>query len=83
MNTKKIHFVLFFSFLCISVNVFAKNYEIPPSSSTSANVPYISDAAMEQCVRDYNEAKWLAEKINRTNINYSITNINYSLFINC
>lgn len=77
MNTTKFHLMLFFLFLSMGANVFAKNYEIPPSSSTSTNVPYISDEAMEQCVKDYNEAKWLAEKINKTNINrYSQSSVN-------
>ena len=39
---------------------FAKEYVAPPSSSTHGSVPVISDAAMEKCVKIYNEAKWLA-----------------------
>ena len=57
--------------------VFGAKYEVPPTSSTSANVPYISDAAMEQCVKIYNEAKWLGEDIDRTVVNqYNQTSIN-------
>ena len=41
----------------------AANYEVPPSTSTSGNVPYISDHAMEQCVKLYNNSKWLNEEI--------------------
>lgn len=54
----------------------SKEYEIPPTSRTSANVPWISDAAMEQCVKIYNEAKWLGEEIDRTTVNqYSQTSV--------
>lgn len=40
-----------------------QKYEVPPSDTTSSSVPYISDDAMKECVRLYNEAKWLAEEI--------------------
>ncbi len=35
----------------------AKVYEVPPSSATSRNVPWISDEAMEDCVKLYNEGE--------------------------
>ena len=41
-----------------------QTYQVPPSSSTRSNVPYISDEAMKQCVISYNKAKWLADEIN-------------------
>jgi len=54
----------------------AMKYEVPPSSSTSSNVSYISDKAMEQCVKLYNEAKWLGEKISSTAVDsYSKTSV--------
>lgn len=57
-------------FLCLFVSngASARNYEVPPSSRTSANVPYISDAAMERCVKIYNDAKWLHAELSRSNV---------------
>jgi len=43
--------------------VVAKQYEVPPSSSTYGHVPYISDEAMEQCVILYNKAKDLGQEL--------------------
>ena len=43
--------------------VMAKQYEVPPSSSTYGHVPYISDEAMEQCVILYNKAKDLGQEL--------------------
>ena len=54
--------ILFMPYL-LAQNVAAETYEIPPSDRTGSNVPYISDEAMEQCVRIYNESKWLGEEI--------------------
>lgn len=56
--------------LVFSTNVIAidKIYEAPPSSSTRGSAPYISDEAMERCVVLYNEAKWLHEALERTNV---------------
>lgn len=63
--------------MCISASASSRDYVVPPSSSTSANVPYISDEAMEQCVIIYNKAKWLGEEINRTSVNqYSKSSVN-------
>jgi len=67
--TTKIQLILLLSFMCISSNTFSRDYEIPPTSTTSANVPWIPDAEMELCVKKYNEAKWLAEEIDRTAVN--------------
>lgn len=56
---------------------FAATYEVPPSSSTSSSVPVISDAAMEQCVKLYNETKWLAESLSASGVNtYDQTSVN-------
>lgn len=57
-----------------------QHYEVPPTSSTSAAVPVISDAAMEACVKLYNEAKWLSEEIRTQPVNqydsYSVSAYN-------
>ncbi len=51
-------------------------YEVPPSSTTSTSVPWISDQAMEVCVILYNEGKWLDKKINQTQVDrYSQSSI--------
>lgn len=47
----------------------AQEYVTPPIKSTHGSVPVISDEAMEQCVKIYNEAKWLSEKLNNTHVN--------------
>lgn len=45
----------------------AEVYETPPSKTTSTlDAPYISDEDMEQCVKLYNEAKWLADEMRST-----------------
>jgi len=62
--------------LCVSSSI-AGTYEVPPSDSTSASVSVISDEAMEQCVKIYNEAKWLAQELNNTRINeYDAASVN-------
>jgi formyltetrahydrofolate synthetase len=50
-------------FVCTSI--FSQEYVDPPSSSTRSHVPVISDAAMEECVKLYNEAEWLGEKLEK------------------
>jgi hypothetical protein len=50
--------------ICMSSPSFARDYVTPPSTSTSSNVPWISDVEMERCVKSYNEAKWLSEEMN-------------------
>lgn len=47
-------------------NAFAREYVTPPTSRTSANVPWIPDDQMEYCVKIYNEAGWLEEEISST-----------------
>jgi hypothetical protein len=61
MNAKKL--TLLGLFVCTSI--FAQEYVVPPSDSTRSHVPVISDAAMEKCVKLYNESKWLGEKLNK------------------
>jgi len=63
-------FKIVFTFFIIStsLSLFAQTYEIPPSSRTSGHVPYISDEAMEKCVKLYNEAKWLSDEITTLNV---------------
>ena len=56
--------VLFVSFL-----VYARTYEVPPTSSTRGSVPVISDKKMEECVKLYNKAKWLGDEINSMYVN--------------
>jgi hypothetical protein len=46
----------------------AQEYEVPPSSTTTTSVPYISDDAMKECVKLFNEAKWLSEEIDGTEV---------------
>lgn len=38
-------------------------YRAPPSSTTRAHVPVISDEMMERCVKVYNEADWLQKEL--------------------
>ena len=57
--------------------VLSAPYKIPPSNSTMMHVPYISDEAMEQCVKLYNQAKWLADEIDTTQVDsYSRSSVN-------
>ncbi len=69
MKTVLKKLVLLLSVAYINTNIYAREYSVPPSSITSANVPWIPDAEMERCVKIYNEAKWLAEDINRATVN--------------
>jgi hypothetical protein len=70
INATKLQLIyILLLYVCASSNAIARDYELPPSISTSANVPWISDAAMEQCVTIYNEAQWLEEEINGTAVN--------------
>jgi formyltetrahydrofolate synthetase len=64
--------IFFFWFSSISLAETTQRFVAPPTSTTAENVPTISDEAMEQCVRIYNEAKWIRDKINKTVVdNYS------------
>lgn len=59
------------SFL-INCNITASaqtNYTSPPTSSTRGHVPVISDAKMEECVKLYNESKWLGDKLSSQYVN--------------
>ena len=69
MKNRLFQYVLLALAVCTGANTSAKTYDVPPSSTTSINVPYISDEAMEECVKLYNEAKWLGEDIAATNVN--------------
>ncbi len=78
----KLHSVVGFASLAVVASGAAaqtaqKQFELPPSSSTRGSVPYISDLAMQGCVRLYNEAKWLREEIDRTRVDrYSQSSVN-------
>ena len=58
--------------------MFSQNYEVPPE--VRGNGIGISDAAMEECVKLYNETKWLNEEIDRTVVDqynsYSVNSYN-------
>lgn len=51
-----------------STEALAQTYEVPPSSSSPGSAPVISDAAMEQCVKLYNETKWFADSVNSSSV---------------
>lgn len=63
---KRIYKTLLVVSIFTTNNLIANVYDIPPSSSTRGHVPYISDQAMEACVKLYNEAKWLNTEISNT-----------------
>lgn len=77
MKQIKITYAILLSiFILCAQNAIAKEYTVPPTSSTRGHVPYISDQAMEACIKLYNEAKWLDEAISRTYVNqYSQTSV--------
>lgn len=80
-NIAKIQPVLFLSLLCVSSIAFGRDYVTPPSTSTSSSVPWIADAAMEECVKKYNEGKWLLAEINEIYVDkYSEDSVNYYNF---
>ncbi|GIT99701.1 hypothetical protein TSL6_02080 [Sulfurovum sp. TSL6] len=66
---KIIYVTLLSIFILCAQNAIAKEYEVPPTSSTRGHVPYISDQAMEVCIKLYNEAKWLDKEISNTQVN--------------
>ena len=73
-NTRKLILMVF---IAATGSAYASDYVVPPTSSTRTHVPVISDAAMEACVKLYNEAKWLSDKLERMNVNsYSQESIN-------
>ncbi len=58
-------------------SISAKVYEVPPSSTTSSSVPWISDAAMEKCIILYNDAKGLKTEMTGIYVDrYSQTSVN-------
>jgi len=66
-----------FGILFVGTLVYAKTYEVPPTSSTMGSVPVISDEKMEWCVKLYNEAKWLGKEINNMYVNqYDSNSVN-------
>ena len=67
--TNKANLTLLMASIAFSYNTTADTYVVPPTSSTSSSVPVISDAAMEECVKLYNEGKWLGNKINSITVN--------------
>lgn len=75
--------IIFLSIFMVSPTLTAQNYVIPPTSSTRNYVPVISDEKMEQCVKIYNEAEWLFEKINKTQVDsYSQQSVdNYNAMV--
>ncbi|QFR42873.1 hypothetical protein [Sulfurimonas xiamenensis] len=60
---------IIFITLTLICSLSAREYVAPPTSSTRGSVPVISDEAMEKCVKIYNEAEWLGEKLNNTYVN--------------
>lgn len=61
-------FILFMLLGLLSL-LSAREYVAPPTKSTHGSTPVISDEAMEKCVKIYNEAEWLGEKLNNTHVN--------------
>ncbi|HIF29912.1 MAG TPA: hypothetical protein EYQ76_03620 [Candidatus Marinimicrobia bacterium] len=66
--SKKSSRLLAFIVTFIASSAIALVYEVPPST-TGSYAPYISDSAMEQCVRLYNKAKWLIDEIDKIQVN--------------
>jgi len=63
--------------LLLSSLIYARTYEVPPTSQTRDSVPVISDEKMEECVKLYNEAKWLHDEINSMYVNqYDSSSVN-------
>jgi len=77
---KIVYAVMFF----VSVETSAVEYKIPPTSSTSGSAPYISDKAMEECVKLYNQAVWLKNEIDTLQVDrYSQNSVsNYNNKVN-
>lgn len=74
---KIIIFLCLTSLALIDYSFAQQSYVMPPTASTHGYVPVISDEMMEQCVKTYNEAQWLAQKIQSTSINrYSAADVN-------
>lgn len=68
---------IIFITLTLVCSLNAREYVAPPTSSTRSSVPVISDKAMEKCVKIYNEAEWLGEKLNNTYVDqYDSASVN-------
>jgi hypothetical protein len=68
---------IIFGVLFVSSLIYARTYEVPPTSSTRGSVPVISDEKMEECVKLYNDAKWLSNEINSMYVNqYDSNSVN-------
>lgn len=77
MTKLKSLFVLLLFPSAMTTIALAQVYEVPPSTTTRTHVPVISDYAMEQCVKLYNEAKWLNQSIERMYVDqYSQSSVN-------
>ncbi len=65
--------VLFYClvFVCSVIYAQERIYKTPPSTSATGTVPSISDEAMKKCVEIYNEASWLQEELNNTQVDLS------------
>ncbi|WP_440887829.1 hypothetical protein [Vibrio sp. WZ-1] len=69
LNKKK--FILSASTVFLLVNslsAYAQQYRVPPTSSTYGHVPVISDDKMEECIKLYNEAEWLSDKLSSMHV---------------
>ncbi len=65
---KIIYIPIFLAAILGTQNAVANVYKVPPSSTTRGSVPWISDQAMEACVKLYNEAEWLNGEMSSTYI---------------
>lgn len=76
-------YVTFLAVFAVSSTLTAQSYVIPPTSSTHNYVPVISDEKMEQCIKLYNESKWLFERVNRMQVDsYSQQSVdNYNTLV--
>ncbi len=72
-NLMKLKLILLF---CVVNLLNAREYVAPPTTTYGAG-GVISDEAMENCVKIYNEATWLAENIKSINVNqYDSNSVN-------
>lgn len=77
MNQTRLTILCCLIFPSISLAETAQRFVAPPTSTTTSYVPTISDEAMEECVKIYNEAKWIGKKLDVTVVdNYSKESVN-------
>jgi hypothetical protein len=69
MKRESITYIVTILLILSGVSVSAQQYEIPPTEATRGYVPVISDEQMEECIKLYNEANWLEEKIDSAVVN--------------